>query len=334
MYYRYKSRRRNKNIYNITAVLLLAVLLGYGVYRYRHYLFFWRYSMSRLEERIDSAAAIADRTAREARLRDLVKMCGDFADDNMLSGDAHAMLGRAHFNLAECLAGRSFSEKIVYEGFPWVLRDEERREYTEALRCFRKAAALSGPDNASPSSRFMFARAAFSTGYYSPGDIFTMLGRGIQVERADDPENMRFYALLHVLNGREDEGIKLLQVRGKTSDTIEGQLYSAALQCIAKRYTNSIMEYKNILVRTTSGEVLKLVHINLGRIYYTQSLYNESLIHFENALSIDRDDVQSKIWMGKNYSAMGNKLKARAIWSEVLAADASNEEVRRLLKLM
>jgi tetratricopeptide (TPR) repeat protein len=180
----------------------------------------------------------------------------------------------------------------------------------------------------------MFARAAFSTGYYSPGDIFAMLGRGMQVEKADDLENMRFYALLHVLNGRGDEGIKLLHARGKTSDTIEGQLYSAALQCIAKRYTNSIMEYKNILVRTTSGEVLKLVHINLGRIYYTQSLYNESLLHFENALSIDRDDVQSKIWMGKNYSAMGNKLKARAIWSEVLAADASNEEVRRLLKLM
>jgi len=66
-------------------------------------------------------------------------------------------------------------------------------------------------------------------------------------------------------------------------------------------------------------------------LYYNQSLYNESLAHFSSALAIDERDNELKIWIGKNYSALGNKAKARAVWSEVLAIDSANEEVKKLL---
>ena len=80
--------------------------------------------------------------------------------------------------------------------------------------------------------------------------------------------------------------------------------------------------------------IIKLVHINLGKIFYNRSLYKESLYHFNQALNIDERDILLKIWIGKNYSALGYKTRAKAIWSEVLVSDSSNQEVKKLLGLM
>jgi tetratricopeptide (TPR) repeat protein len=94
------------------------------------------------------------------------------------------------------------------------------------------------------------------------------------------------------------------------------------------------MNFKKILGMTTDNGILKLAHANLGKIYFNQSLYKESLAHFAEALKIDDRDQILKIWIGKDYSALGDKTKARAIWTEVLTADRSNEEVKKLLGLM
>jgi len=45
-------------------------------------------------------------------------------------------------------------------------------------------------------------------------------------------------------------------------------------------------------------------------------------------------DTTPKIWIGKNYSALGEKDKAKAIWSEVLTTDGTNAEVKRLMGTM
>ncbi len=147
-------------------------------------------------------------------------------------------------------------------------------------------------------------------------------------------DDVRFCALMYVLAGKTQEGFGILGEHGKTSDTLEGRLFQATLYAISKQYTNAIINYQEVLRKTSDSSVLKLAHINLGKLYYNQSLFNESLGHFTSALSIDERDNQLKIWIGKNYSALGNKAKARAIWSEVLAIDAGNEEVKKLLNPM
>jgi len=75
----------------------------------------------------------------------------------------------------------------------------------------------------------------------------------------------------------------------------------------------------------------KLIHINLGIVYYNQSLFRESMSHFNSVVEIDPGDINARIWIGKNHYAMGEKDKAKAIWSDVLARDKSNREVQKLL---
>jgi hypothetical protein len=76
--------------------------------------------------------------------------------------------------------------------------------------------------------------------------------------------------------------------------------------------------------------VQKLCYSNLGKIYYSQNLYKESLDQFNAALNFG-DDINCRIWIGKNYSAMGMKDKAKAFMDEVLVLNPDNEEVKKLL---
>lgn len=137
-----------------------------------------------------------------------------------------------------------------------------------------------------------------------------------------------------ILNGDEKKGFDLLQSHGAILDSIQGRLFLASVEVIAMRYTNAIMNFKDALSRSDDVRVRKLIHVNLGKIYYSQSLFKESLGHFTIALKIDEKDNFSRIWIGKNYSALGYRDRARAIWSEVLTTDRSNTEVRRLLGVM
>ncbi len=147
-------------------------------------------------------------------------------------------------------------------------------------------------------------------------------------------ENIRFYSMVTIANRREDYGLKYLAEHGMVRDNIQGKLFYATAERLAKKYTGAIVTYKDVLARTSDERVRKLVHINLGKIYFNQTLYRESLDQFSLALKIDAKDSVPKIWIGKNYSAMGEKDKAKAIWSEVLTTDGMNTEAKALMKMM
>ncbi len=331
MYYRYKSKRRNKRIYRLIAVALVVGLAAYTGYINRHHLLFWKYSHNKLIQKLDNTKKIADPTARENALQAIAKACDGFRGDNPLSADGFFLAGSAHFALGECYSGGTFSEKLVYEGPACNLNERAREEYLEAIRLIKKGVALSGDREADGRYLFMLARSGFLTGFYGIGRIFSMVSAVKPAEGVLDLDDVRFCAIVHIQNGREDRGLEILKSHGKISDTVEGQLMLASAYYIARRYTNAIVEFQRIMNRTSNSQVQKLIHINLGKIYFNQALYNESLGHFTDALGIDERDNQLKIWIGKNYSALGDKIKAKAIWSEVLAADGTNEEVKKLL---
>jgi tetratricopeptide (TPR) repeat protein len=331
MYYRYKSKRRNNKIYRVILVALLLAGAAYMGNRYRHYIFFWKYNYTRLERKVDDAAKIAGAGEREERLRGLSRICSDHAADNMYTPEAHLLSGKVHFLLGEAILGQRFSEKLIYDGLPLRISENARKEFLEAIRSIKKGAALTGDGDIDAPARIMLARAAFYTGYYGYETQNKLVGRNPSFGGPGEAEDARFYAILAIQSGKADHGFEILHKHGRVADTVEGQLFVAAAYSIARRYTNAIMEYQKVLRKTSSSEILKLVHMNLGKLYYNQSLYNESLSQFTSALAIDARDLELKIWIGKNYSAMGNKIKAKAVWSEVLAADGSNEEVKKLL---
>ncbi len=332
MYTHYKTRKRNSGLFRIFGVAVAAAAVVFLFVNFKQYIFFWKYTQHRIAREIAIAMDTRSLEEREKLLKNITSNCEDLDGDNRLSADAFFLAGEAHCLLGEAVMGRSFSETVINDGAPLATGEEAWPHFISAIRCVNKGLALSGAME--PRQALILAKAGFYAGYYGNERLFTII-RGIgPVATLGTVDDVRFAALMYVLAGKNEAGFGILGEHGKISDTIEGRLFQAALYSISKQYTNAILNYQEILRKTSDGAVLKLVHINLGKLYYNQSLFNESLGHFTSALAIDEHDNHLKIWIGKNYSALGNKAKARAIWSEVLAIDAGNEEVKKLLNPM
>jgi len=331
MYDRYKSRNRSKKASRVFLLIALISFTGYLGYQHRSYLLFWKFTYNKLVQKIDTVSSL-QRDRRDSEYREHTGICRDYIEDNRLSEEAYLLAGRVHFLLAKTLIKDTFSELIIYDR-SYRIPADAKDELHHAVKNIRKGIALSR-DEIDSNYRVILAKAFYYLDYYPVADIVRQIQDVAVEEIRSDTESVRFYGLMHILNGSIDKGISVMKAHGHVTESIEGMLFMAAANMLAQRYTVAIMEYRQVLDKTSDNAIMKLAHIRLGKIFYNQSLYTESLSHFSRALAIDERDNELKIWIGKNYSALGDKTRARAIWSEVLASDSNNAEVRKLLGMM
>ena len=333
MYYRYKSKKKNNAVYRTLLCMLLVLSVAFLGYRYRQYILFWKFTQNKIEARVERCAKIRDSEKRREELMQLAGHVSQHCNENPLSPASFLITGRVHFLKGETFLPGSFSEIVIND----MLGDIDAAAITEfrrAIRAFHKAGALMDSDEINPDYALMLARSYYYSDFRSNKEILETADLAEKSGRINSVEDIRFYAILRILCGYGDSGIQYLQDRGLVFDTIQGRLFLATAELIAKKYTSSIMHFKEVLGKTDSSEIMKIVHRQLGRIYFNQSLYRESLKHFSMALHIDERDNILRIWIGKNYSALGMKDRARAIWSEVLTTDRTNIEVKKLLGIM
>ena len=268
------------------------------------------------------------------RKRDILAGLADTMDqykiEHQTDPDAFYLSGEVSYLLGETYLPAGFSELVINDRLNDIDRNA-KKEFLRAIKDIKKGSAL---DNTGPDDEHLviLAKSCFYADYSSPAEMYRIIQKSGDPKKLDDIENIRFYAYISIINKREDYGLPYLSRYGMVSDNIKGLLFYATAERTAKKYTRAIVSYKNVLARTMDDKIQKLVHVNLGKIYFSQSLYKESLEQFNLALRIDERDALSKIWIGKNYSAMGEKNKAKAIWSEVLINDGTNSEVKELLK--
>ncbi len=332
MYDRYKLKRRSRKIYKVLFLFLLISYVAYLGYRHRNYILFWKYTYNKLVQKIDSAESSSDIESKRKNLIDLTKVCNNYKDENSFSSEAYFLSGRVNFLLGETMVNETFSRLIINDNLHKI-DERARSQFYQVIKDIKKGIALSRDDRVSQ-FYLILAKAMFYLDYCDVKDIYKLICKMPIDDLPNSVEDIRFYGILCILNNEADRGIDIIKEYGKISDEIDGMLFLATANRIAGRYTLAILEYKRVLDRTSDSKIIKLVHVNLGKIYYNRLLFKESLYHFNQALNIDERDNLLKIWIGKNYSALGYKMRAKAIWSEVLATDNSNREVRKLLGLM
>lgn len=332
MYYRYKVKKKDRKIFKKVIVLVLAGVTVFYGYRYRQYLQFWKYSYNKLNKRIEKAVS-GEKKQKKSELLKLARQFEGYQFENPTRADGFFMAGKIYFLLAESGMAGSFSERII-NGSTGHLSPASLKNYLLAVKNIKKGIALKNGDSFSSEYTVILAKSLYYLRYETEKEVAQLLKDVNARSLKGRVEDVRFLALITILNGDEKGGFQLLEKHGAILDSIQGRLFFASVEMAAKRYTNAIMNFKDVLARTDDVRVRRLIHINLGKIYYRQSLYRESLAHFSIALKINENDNFSRIWIGKNYSAMGYKDRARAIWSEVLATDRSNSEVRKLLGVM
>jgi predicted negative regulator of RcsB-dependent stress response len=333
VYYSYKSKKRNVKKYKFLLAILIIALGIYVGNKYKQYIFFWEYTYNKLCESLSSIEKIPDNDRKIKRLRELNIICNQYNDENRTSSDAFSLSAKVHFQMGELYRGGSFSDMLIMDNM-YDMNKNARTEFTNSIIDFKKMIALSPGREIDIQDSLFMAMACYYTDYYSGNQIYKIIKKIDNPDSFINSECARFCAVVNIINGNFDKGLDILKKYDNKSDSVKGRLFLATAFKIAGRYTNSLIEFKSILDKTNDIDIKKLININLGKIYYNQSLYNESLYHFTNALNIDARDNQLKIWIGRNYSALGLKIKAKAIWSEVLASDNSNEEAKKLLGLM
>lgn len=329
MYDRYQSRRKNTLLRRI---IIMVILLGGAVFlvaRYHHQLAFWRYDQNRLFGRVEAALKIGDAGKKREALGDLAETFMSYKEERPADPEAFVISGKVRYHLAMAMLPGSFSELVINDRVHDIEK-EPRAEFIRAIKDFRKARALNG-EALDETSLFMLATSAYLSGYSAPGEILAMIEKCRDFRKGTDVEQVRFYSIITIINGKEDYGLSFLSEHGMAGDSIRGLLFYATAERMAKKYTGAIMTYQKVLAMTPDDRIRELVHLNLGTIYYRQSLYREAIGQFSRALELDEGGISSRIWMGKCYLAMGDREKARAIWNEVLARDGSNAEAKRLL---
>jgi len=333
MYYRYKTRKKNRGIFKVLAVILIVSGLLFTGYRFRQHLFFWKYTYNSFIEKINAVSLSHDTGIKEKKLKKIIAEFEGYKNENIASSSTYVLSGRVHYLLAKLYLKESFTDYVINNRFG-RLSTTARSEFLNVAKNLKKAVALNDGVGISAESQMFLAESDFYTEYNKVENIYRLISDSRIRENLKTSEEIRFYSLIMILSGHEDEGLKFLSEKGMVDENINGRLFHAVVQRIAKKYTNSIVSFKEIMQLTSDSTVLKLSHINLGEIYYTRRLYKESLFHFNLALKIDERDNISKIWIGKNYSAMGYKDRAKAIWAEVLSSDSTNREAEELLGVM
>jgi tetratricopeptide (TPR) repeat protein len=330
MYYSYKSKKKNRKIFKILLLAIAITGIFYFGAKYRQYIFFWKYTYNKISSALKDTSKIEDIEKRKLKLLEISGICDDYNSKNQISAETFLLAGKTHFLLGEIYLNKTFSEYII-SNCTDCLDQRAATEFITAIKNIRKAIAIYASDGIEPEYRLIMARSCYYTDYYNTKRIYRLLDKLDNIETFPNIDDIRFLSIINILNKKEDYGLEILVKYGMVSETMSGRFFLASVYNIAGKYTDSIMSFKNILDNCSDNNLLRLANINLGKIYFSRSLYRESLLHFMNALKIDEKDNSSKIWIGKNYAALGEKTKARAIWADVLVSDQGNMEARKLL---
>jgi len=332
MYYRYRAKKKDRGFFKVLILAAFFIAGIYYVYSNRHELMFWRISQNRILTEISSAGKIEDPAKRLKALDTIAESMRVYREDNLLEPDAYIMSARVNYLRGMAEVGSSFTSMYINDSFREI-SGNSKKNLLSAVKDLNRARALLYGKELNPEDTLILAKSFFLTGYYSPADIFSMMS-SLRLNQGFQVEDIRFYIVMATLSGNHEEGLEVSSRLGRMDDTVQGRIFYASLLKDAGKYTESIMAFRNIVGSSNDLSVKKVSYRNLGQIYFKQRLYRESIEQFDSILGIDNSDLNSKIWLGKNYSALGNNDKARAIWSEVLMVNRSNEEVKKLLGLM
>lgn len=329
MYYRYKSKKKDRKLLKIFFIFILIFAAVYVGYNFRSKVMFWRISHNKIADQINRALIITDPAQKIEKLKAIAEDIETYKNDNLCEADSYIYSSRVYYSLGLALSGKDFTDLYIND-LHTVISPEQRKCFVQSIKDMSKAIAFLDGKELELADLFTLCKSYFFTGYRSNEDIYSLLknaSSSIDLLTVDDA---RFYSILCLSGGSADEGLDILDRKGGVDDSIQGKLFKAKVLANSKKYTDAIIAFQKILKTSDDPYVQKLSYSNLGKIYYSQNLYKESIDQF-NAAQMIGEDINYKIWIGKNYFALGMKDKAKTLWTEVLTSNAENAEVKKLL---
>jgi len=217
MYYRYKSKKKDRRFLKIFLFCIAVAFVAYACYNFQSKLMFWRLSHNRILDQINQVSAITDPDKKIEKLRQLSVDIETYKKDNPSESDSYIYSSRIYYNLALALSGKSFTE-IYLDDLLLNLSSEQKNFFIQAIKDMSKAIAFLDGEEVKPEDLFILGKSYFFSGYKGNSYIYSMLknaSTGIDLLSMDD---IRFYSILCLSEGAVDEGLNLLDKKGGVED--------------------------------------------------------------------------------------------------------------------
>jgi len=99
MYYRYKTRKKDKRYLRYFLYLIIAASTCYILYHYRNHLMFWKISHNRIVSEIKSVSGTTDPAMRIEKLRKLKNDLEIYKSENQLEPESYTFTARVCYAL-------------------------------------------------------------------------------------------------------------------------------------------------------------------------------------------------------------------------------------------
>ena len=326
MYYRYKSKKRTQKTWETVLLVVAIVAVVSTLVYFRSYLYFWKFTYNRLSQKVQAAEMVVDQAERGKALEKAGAACADYRAEHPFQSDAYFLSARVQYLLGELQSGGSLSNAVIADS------DLSNDHFLQSIRYIRKGMSLDAKSRPDDLTCVILAKSCFFSNFSSRaeiGNILAMVRNPKSLPRLDD---RRFYGLVQVLNGEPEAGVQFLIENGEIQKDEDGKMFLASAYALAKQYTNAIMEYRALVEGARSPEIIRRAQIGLGKVYFRQSLFKESLAQFEEILKNSPSDNESRIWSARCYISLGDKFSAKKRCQDVLGDDPKNRDALDLIK--
>ncbi len=308
MYYKYRTKNKSSRLYKLLAGLIIVSAVVFFGYKYRSHLMFWKTGFNKLAEIVSISERDTSAYERSGGIQSALQKAAKFREDDPMNPEAFIVSAKLSFIVSESLLPRKFGAMFVNSKKD-ALSPEAASGFIAAIKYFRKAEALGGKKALDDESRIMLAKASYYSDYYQASQIFILLDsikEPLMIRYTDD---IYFYAQTLVVNGAVQRGMDYL-VKMNMKDSFS-KLVMAKSFAEGKQFTDAISAYKEVIAETADSEIKKTASVNLGLLYYSQSLYREAADILEPFVLPQSEDADLKAVMEKLFVELKDPVKAK-----------------------
>ncbi|MBN1500202.1 MAG: hypothetical protein JW982_08605 [Spirochaetes bacterium] len=307
MYYKYKSKKKNNKPLSFLIILVIAGCAAAFLYSRHDTIKFWKYSFSRLEREYNFIIS-SNSGDKNTQFSDLLKKLQKSYEDNPADLKTIMLLARVNFQLGEIKYDKNFARTIV-DDRDFTPGTSASEYFINSIKYFKKILSINEEKIPEDDILIMLSKLYYYMGYYGQDEIFSLLKSVRKPDMIKNDDDKRFYGYMNYIVTNDDKYVTYLKsVENKSS---LGKLFLAGVFFKAKQYTDAIMLYKEIIETKIDDKEKLIVQRNLGKIYFYQSLMDESLQFLLPVYSREPDNEEIRQMLVKIYLSKGDKAGAK-----------------------
>lgn len=306
MYYRYRSKQKGGKLIKFIIIMAVISAVFFIIFKYQNQFKFWKYTFSKIEREYNKVESCTD-CNKLSGYQDLMIKLQKSYDDDVSNERTILLLAKTNFKIAELYFKDNFTS-IIIKDKKHSLPKNSAEYYRNSLIFTNKFIAFNEGEIPEDEILIILSKLYFYLDFNNRNIIYENLKKIRKPEEIKSNDDKRFFGYMCFMETEDEQYIEFLKdIEQKNMDD---QLFLAGVYLQAKQYTNAIVKYKDILRSKVDGNIKIIIFKNLGKIYYNQSLLDESLKYLLDVYRVKPNDQEVRQLIYEIYMSKKDKKQA------------------------